>query len=214
MRHLYFTFLFLFSLACFSQETLHIKLYPKDTLNRIPSDFAGLSFEKNCLNKGFFGPADSTLIQLFTTCGIKSMRVGANAVDKDQLGTVATDTNFTTGELDDLFLFAKSAGCKILLGLNLKDSNYLLAKTEASYVIQKYPGELFGFEVGNEPDLYAKNSIRDTSYKLKDYEKEYMRYYDTIKRYQPTAVFTGPACASMYTEWTEPFCRKMDSVKS
>ena len=36
------------------------------------------------------------------------MRVGANAVDKDQLGKVATDTNFTKGELDDLFLFAKT----------------------------------------------------------------------------------------------------------
>jgi hypothetical protein len=214
MRHFCLIFLFLFSLACFSQVRIDITLHPKDTLNLIPSDFAGLSFEKNCLNKGFFGPADSTLIQLFKTCGIKSMRVGANAVDKDQLGTVADSTHFTTGELDDLFLFAKSAGCKILLGLNLKDSNFLLAHTEASYVIQHHPGELFGFEVGNEPDLYVKDTIRDTSYTLKDYEKEYMRYYDTIKKYQPTAVFTGPGCASRYTEWTEPFCRKMDSVKS
>ncbi len=214
MRHFCSIFLFLFSLACFSQDTINITLNARDTGKTIPSDFAGLSFEKNCLNKGFFGPTDSTLIQLFKTCGIKSMRVGANAVDKDQLSKVATDTNFTTGELDDLFLFARKAGCKILLGLNLKDSNFLLADTEASYVIQKYNDVLFGFEVGNEPDLYSKNSIRDTSYKLKDYEKEFRRYYDTIKKYQPTAVFTGPGCASRYTEWTEPFRKDMDTLKS
>jgi hypothetical protein len=214
MRHFCFILLFLFSLACFSQDSIDITLYPKDTLTPIPSDFAGLSFEKNCLNKGFFGPGHDTLIQLFKTCGIKSMRVGANAVDKDQLSKVATDTTFTTGELDSLFLFATSAGCKILQGLNLKDSDFLLADTEASYIIQKYPGELFGFEVGNEPDLYFKNSIRDTSYNLKDYEKEFRRYYDTIKKYQPTAVFTGPGCASGYTKWTEPFRKDMDTLKS
>ena len=73
---------------------------------------------------------------------------------------------------------------------------------------------LFGFEVGNEPDLYSKDSIRDTSYKLKDYEKEFRHYYDTIRKYQPTAVFTGPGCASNYTEWTEPFRRDMDTLKS
>jgi DUF971 family protein len=211
MRHFCFIFLFLFSLACFSQDTIKIKLYPGDTLKTIPSDFAGLSFEKNCLNKGFFGPADITLIQLFTTCGIKSMRVGANAVDTDHLGTVADSSHFTTGELDDLFLFARSAGCKILLGLNLRDYNPSPAATEASYVMQHHSCELFGFEVGNEPDLYAKHHYRGPTYWDSNYVREYMHYYDTIKHNNSTAVFTGPGCASKYNEFTEPFRRTMGS---
>jgi hypothetical protein len=217
MRHFYLTFLFLFSLACFSQTRIDIDLHPRDTLNLIPSDFAGLSFEKNCLNKGIFGPAEDTLTQLFLTCGIKSMRVGANAVDTDQLSEVADSLHFTRGELDALFQFAQGAGCKILLGLNLRDYNVSLAETEASYVIQKYPGELLGFEVGNEPDLYNKHGYRKPPpplYTVIQYEEEFKRYYDTITKHQPTAVFTGPGCASRYTEWTEPFCNYADTLKS
>jgi hypothetical protein len=213
MRHFCFLFLFLFSLACFSQVTVNITLNPSDTGKTIPSDFAGLSFEKNCLNRGYFGPADDTLIQLFRTCGIKSMRVGANAVDRDQLSTVADSDHFTRGELDDLFHFADSAGCKVLLGLNLKDYNFPLADSEAVYVIKNYDSLLFGFEVGNEPDLYFRDTLHYKSYTLTDYENDYRSYYDTIRRHNPTAVFTGPGCASAFTEWTEPFRKHMDTLK-
>ncbi len=215
MRHFCFIFLFLFSLACFSQDTINITLNPSVSGKTIASDFAGLSFEKDCLNKGFFGPHRDTLIRLFQTCGIKSLRVGADAVDKDTLSMDSTDTSrthFTRAELDSLFLFAKHAGCKIFMGLNLGgDNNPSLADTEASYVIQKHNSELFGFEVGNEPDLYDTNGYRKPPppYTVNDYEQEYKNYYDTIKRHNPKAVFTGPACASHHTEFTEPFRRDM-----
>ena len=214
MRHFCFIFLLHFSFACFSQDTINITLNPGDTLKTIPPDFAGLSFEKNSLNQGVFSPHRDTLIRLFQTCGIKSMRVGANAVDTDHLGTVADSSHFTTGELDDLFLFARSAGCKILLGLNLRDYNPSPAATEASYVMQYQNSALFGFEVGNEPDLYHINHYRKSSYWDTNYESEYKHYYDSIKYYQPTAVFTGPACASKYKEFTEPFRRAMDTIIS
>ena len=210
MRHFCSIFLFLFSLACFSQETIHISIYPKDTANPIASDFAGLSFEKNCLNKHWFSPKRETLIQLFRTCGIKSLRVGANAVDEDTFSTDSSSTLFTRSELDNLFLFAKSAGCKIVMGINLKDTNYSLAATEASYVIQNHPDELFGFEVGNEPDLYDSNTYRNPPYTLKDFEREYKVYYDSIRGRESKAVFTGPASSSHITEFTEPFLRDMD----
>ncbi len=211
MRLFCFIFLFLFSLDCFSQDTINITLHPTEIRKTIPSDFAGLSFEKNSLNKGFFSPHRDTLIRLFQTCGIKSLRVGGNSVDRDTLtmDTIGTDTTFTTAELDSLFRFAQQAGCKIFMGINLKDSNASLAATEASYVIQKYNNALFGFEVGNEPDLYDSNGYRHPSYTVIDYEREYMRYYDTIKHYNSTAVFTGPACASHYEDFTEPFCSFM-----
>ena len=216
MRHFCFIFLFLFSLACFSQDTIKITLYPGDTGKTIPSDFAGLSFEKNSLNQGVFSPHRDTLIRLFQTCGIKSLRVGGNSVDETTLSldTTSTDTTFTRAELDNLFLFAQQASCKILMGLNLRDSNASLAATEASYVMQYQNSALFGFEVGNEPDLYHINHYRKSSYWDTNNESEYKHYYDSIKYYQPTAVFTGPACASKYKEFTEPFRRAMDTIIS
>ena len=211
MRHFCFIFLFLFSLACFSQDTITINLYPGDTFKTIPSDFAGLSFEKNSLNKGFFSPHRDTLIRLFQTCGIKSLRIGGNSVDRDTLtnDTISTDTTYTRAELDGLFLFAQKAGCKILMGLNLKDSNSSLADTEASYVMQYQNSVLFGFELGNEPDLYRKST-----YTYIDYIQDYMSYYNAIQQSNPAAVFTGPACASHHYEFTEPFCRHMDTIIS
>lgn len=214
MRHFYFLFviLFLFSLAGFSQDTINITLNGSVTGKTIASDFAGLSFEKNSLNRGYFSAHRDTLIRLFQTLGIRSLRVGGNSVDKDTLSTKATSTHFTKAELDSIFLFAKQAGCKIFMGLNYGgDNNASLAATEASYVIQKYNAELFGFEVGNEPDLYHSNGFRPSTYKVTNYESDYLQYYDTILHYQPTAVFTGPTSAGSYSSFTLPFCRYMGS---
>jgi len=209
MRHFCIIFLFLFSLACFSQDTITINLYPGDTLRTIPSDFAGLSFEKGCLKKGYFNPRFDTLIRLFKICGIKSLRIGGNSVDTNTLSTDTAGMHYTRAELDSLFLFAQKAGCKILMGLNLKDSNASLADTEASYVMRYQNTVLYGFEVGNEPDLYRKST-----YTYIDYIQDYMSYYNAIKKSNPAAVFTGPACASHHQEFTEPFCRHMDTIIS
>lgn len=211
MRYFCFIFLLHFSFACFSQGTIDITLSPGDTLKMIPPDFAGLSFEKNCLNKGYFNPHYKKLIQLFQTCGIKSLRVGGNSVDIDTLtnDTTSTDTTYTRAELDNLFHFAQQAGCKILMGLNLGgDSNASHANTEASYVMQYHNSSLFGFEVGNEPDRYP-DKYRKSTYWYKEYESEYELYYNTIKQNNSAAVFTGPACASNFENFTLPFCGEM-----
>jgi hypothetical protein len=112
--------------------------------------------------------------------------------------------HYTRAELDSLFLFAQQAGCKILMGLNLKNSNALCADTEASYVMQYQNSSLFGFEVGNEPDLYPISK-----YSYRDYIQDYTSYYNTIKQSNPAAVFTGPACASNFESFTLPFCGEM-----
>ena len=203
MRHFYFILLFLYPLACFSQDTINITLNPGITGKTIPSDFAGLSFEKDCLKKGYLNPRFDTLIRLFQTCGIKSLRVGGNSVDTNTLSTSNAGMHYTRAELDSLFLFAQKAGCKILIGLNLKNSNALSADTEASYVMQYQNSSLFGFEVGNEPDHYPKK------YSYSDYKRDFTTYYNTIRQSNPAAVFTGPACASDFETFTLPFCGEM-----
>src|ERR1700739_3451834 len=51
----------------------------------LPSHFLGLSYESSMLlptnGKYYFDPNDQALINAFQTLGIKSLRVGANAVD-------------------------------------------------------------------------------------------------------------------------------------
>ncbi|MCX6246669.1 MAG: T9SS type A sorting domain-containing protein [Bacteroidetes bacterium] len=41
-----------------------------------------------------------------------------------------------------------------------------------------------------------------------------MGYFNAIRQSQPAAVFAGPGCADNHYEWTEPFCRDMDTIPS
>ena len=63
-----------------SQDTINVLFYPDSKGYKIPSDFAGLSFEKDNLNSFHFTPGRDTLIRLFQTLGIMSVRIGGNSV--------------------------------------------------------------------------------------------------------------------------------------
>jgi hypothetical protein len=198
------------SLKIFSQDTIQVVLSPASPGYKIPDDFAGLSYEKNTLNKAIFGLKKDTLIRLFQTLGIKSVRIGGNSVDKDTFSTNATSTHFTKSELDSFYLFVGKTGSKVLMGINFGgDFNPTLASSEVAYVLSKYTSSIRGFEVGNEPDLYHSNGFRPSTYTVADYESQYTTYYDTILAHSPSAIFTGPVAATNYASFTLPFCRSM-----
>ena len=198
------------ALSAFSQDTISVVLSPASPGYKIPSDFAGLSYEKNTLNKAIFSPKKDTLIRLFKTLGIQSVRIGGNSVDKDTFSTTATSTHFTKSELDSFYLFVQKTGAKVLMGLNFGgDFNPSLASSELAYVMSKYASNIRGLEVGNEPDLYHSNGFRPNTYNVTDYESQYTTYFDTILAHTPSAVFTGPVAATNYSTFTLPFCRNM-----
>jgi len=210
MRLLFIVLFITATLKGFSQDTISVVLSPYARGYKIPSDFVGLSFEKNSLNKAIFAPSKDTLIRLFQTLGIKSVRIGGNSVDKDTFSTTASATRFTRAELDSFYLFMQKADCKVLMGLNFGgDFNPALASDEVSYVMSKYASNIQGLEVGNEPDLYHSNGFRPSTYNVDSFEKQYSEYYDAILLHTPSAVFTGPASAGNYTTFTLPFCRDM-----
>jgi hypothetical protein len=205
-----FFFLLLFPVLVTAQDTIGITLNPAITGLTIAPDFAGLSFEMNSVNKGYFSAHKDTLIRLFQTLGLKSLRIGGNSVDKDTLTTTSSATRFTTSGLDSLFGFVQHAGCKTLMGLNFGgDFNPSLASTEVSYILGHYSALMKGFEIGNEADLYHSNGFRPSTYSLANFEAQYLQYRDTILAHNPSAVFTGPTAATNYTSFTLPFCRNL-----
>lgn len=194
----------------FSQDTISVSLTPGTPGYKIPSDFAGLSYEKSELNKGIFGTNKDTLIRLLQTLGIQSVRMGGNSVDKDTFSTNATSTHFTKNELDSFYLCMQKAGCKVLMGLNFGgDFDPTLASNEVAYIMSKYSPIMRGFEVGNEPDLYHSNGLRPTTYTVGNYKTQYSTYQDSILKHTPSAIFTGPVAATNYNSFTLPFCRTM-----
>lgn len=196
--------------TAYSQDTISIVLNSAVPGKTIAPDFAGLSFEKNVLNKNYFSAHKDTLIRFFQTLGLQSIRIGGNSVDKDTLSSNATSTHFTRAEIDSLYGFIKNVPCKTFIGVNFGgDFNPSLSSTEVSYLLQHYSSSITGFEIGNEADLYYSNGFRPSTYNVAAYETQYNQYRDTILKYNPLAIFTGPTAATHYSTFTLPFCRNM-----
>jgi hypothetical protein len=74
--------------------------------------FMGLSYEMSMLlptdGRYYFDPNDHALVNTFRTLGIKSLRVGANAVDDPRIAVPQEK------DIDELFNFARAAGVKVI----------------------------------------------------------------------------------------------------
>ena len=65
----------------------------------------------------YFDPNDQALVNSFKTLGIKSLRVGANAVDDPRIPIPQEK------DIDELFNFARSAGVKVIYSFRLKNGD-------------------------------------------------------------------------------------------
>jgi Secretion system C-terminal sorting domain/Glycosyl hydrolase family 79, N-terminal domain len=218
MRSIIIIFLLLgtfFSENGVAQDT--IKLNPALPGVKIPSNFTGLAYESNALHFDSLKPGNHTLIQYFKTAGIKVFRLGGNSVENYIYSPTAhgyiRDT-VTNTELDSLFGFAESVGCKILLGMNFGGNfNPSLAAEEASYVMLHYSSQLLAFEIGNEPNLYYRNDLRSPAYTYDSFQLQFLQYVDSIRKYNPDAPVSGPASARLQAAlYTNPFAHNMRGV--
>src|SRR5580700_1639652 len=78
----------------------------------LPPCFLGLSYVMSMLlpkdGQYYFDPKDQALVNTFHTLGIKSLRVGANAVDDPRIPIPQEK------DIDELFDFARAAGVKVI----------------------------------------------------------------------------------------------------
>src|ERR1700690_3516695 len=87
----------------------------------LPPRFLGLSYEMSMLlpanGRYYFDPSDSALVNAFQTLGIRSLRVGANAVDDPRIPVPQEK------DIDELFKFARAAGVKVIYSFRLKNGD-------------------------------------------------------------------------------------------
>ncbi len=150
--------------------------------------FLGLSYESSMLlpkdGKYYFDANDQALINTFHTLGIKSLRVGANAVDDP---TVAVPQE---KDIDQLFNFARAAGVKVIYSFRLKNGDPAESARLASYIAAHYADLLDAFAIGNEPNFYLKPY--DTFFAA------WKPHYDAILKAVPNAMFDGPSADGTY----------------
>jgi hypothetical protein len=163
----------------------------------IPATFMGLSHE--------WGTAatmmgDSTtgvdniyrqLLRNLTAYGSGPIHLRIGGASTDQTGEPTPTTAQPFAEL------ASDLGVRFYLGVNLGTDNVNLAVDQAkAYVSQMPPGSLDAIEIGNEPDQYAQNGIRSSSYGYEDYLADFNTWKTNITPVLPTGTrLMGPSWA-------------------
>jgi hypothetical protein len=145
--------------------------------------FLGLSYEMSLLlprdGKYYFDAGDQALVNTFRTLGIKSLRVGAAAVD-DPKSPVPQEK-----DIDSLFDFARAAGVKVIYSFRLKKGDPGESARLAAYIAAHDADALDCFSIGNEPNAYDKT--------FEAYFADWKPHYDAILKAVPQAIFDGPS---------------------
>jgi hypothetical protein len=147
--------------------------------------FLGLSYEASMLlptnGHYYFDAHDQALLNTFKTLGIKSLRVGANAVDDPRIPVPQEK------DIDVLFNFARAAGVKVIYSFRLKNGDPAESARLASYIEAHDADVLDCFAMGNEPSFYLKT--------FPEYYAQWKPQYDAILKAVPDARFDGPSVA-------------------
>ena len=188
--------------------------------------FAGLSYEKSTLyeNPYLFTSTNANLIALFKLIGPSILRIGGNSVDRNvwtASGAGQTAGQIAPNDVNALAAFVKAAGWQCLYGINLGGAGPVpytsgslvaattpaLAAEEIAYAYQAFGSSLFGFEIGNECDLYGSSYFTGATWNLATYEALWTQFRTAIVAQTPSvaSLCTGPADAGSESSWTVPF---------
>jgi hypothetical protein len=187
-----------------------VKVNRGTTLGTIGAGFAGFSYEKAHLTDGFFSGGNAALIGIFKLLGPGVLRVGGNQVDRavwapNGAAADAGAASITKQDVDNLAAFVKAAGWSVIYGVNMKTSNPAAAADEAAYAAADLGSSLYGFEIGNEVDLYKATALSSTwSYAI--FKTQWESFASAIRGAVGASVpLTGPASAYNYKAYTIPF---------
>ncbi len=150
--------------------------------------FLGLSYESSMLlpkdGRYYFDANDHALVNTFKTLGIKSLRVGANAVDDPRVPIPQEK------DIDALFNFARAAGVKVIYSFRLKNGNPVDSARLAGYIAAHDADALDCFSIGNEPNFYLKT--------FDAFFAQWKPHYDAILEAVPQGMIDGPSANGSY----------------
>ena len=189
-----------------------VKVRADRPLGMIAPDFMGLGYEISSVSRpGLLSRSNRVYVQLVRTLGARGViRIGGNTADyakyspnaaavSSARGTVVNDT-----VLKDLGGFLEATGWKLIWALDLGQGTEAGAIAEARIVSSIAGERLLAFEIGNEPDLFARAKHRKPEYGYEDWLAEYRRYKAALRKEFPRIPFAGPD-AAVRTEWVTRF---------
>jgi hypothetical protein len=202
--------------AVSSGREVRVTLDLAQTLSVIPPDFMGLGYEISSVSRpGLLSAQNAVYVQLVQTLGAHGViRVGGNTADYASYSATGQPLSSPEGKagsvvndsvLRDLGSFLDATAWKFIWGLNLGNGTQENAIQEAKAVTAAAKGNLLGFEIGNEPDLFGRHEgHRHTGYDYDAYLPEYRAYRDALRKAIPGIAFAGPD-AAVATDWVTRF---------
>lgn len=158
----------------------------------IAPDFLGVSHEWNTAQL-MIGSKSSGVNPLYTTL-LSQLTKNMNGPLIVRVGGSSTDTTGPANE-DTVEPFIELAGqmpVKFILGVNLGAGNLSLAEEQAATFVANMPAtNLEAVEIGNEPDGYASNGLRPSTYSFSEFLPQYQQWRAGILG-QNTVGIAGP----------------------
>jgi len=176
----------------------------------IPDMFEGLSYETVYMSENeILNANNKVLVQLLKNIGPGLLRIGGGSSDRiawtgKPRNTLTGRDSVTMTEIDQLAEFSRAIGWPVMFGLNVVKNDPVAAVDEALYADNKLGANLYALQVGNEPDAYVLNGLRNTGYGSADYKTEFESYFSAIRARLPRVSFAGPG-PSYNTDWLKPF---------
>lgn len=164
-----------------TEAELSLQIKTLDPGINLSDQIIGLSYECSSLlpQRGnyYFDPNNTELLNIFSTLGIRHIRLGGNSVDEASIPQPAE------ADIRSFFEFAKAAKLKVIYSFRLKESDPWYAKNTARFILDNYADQLESFAIGNEPSYYKDYAL---------YVSKWTAIRDAILETCPQAVFSGP----------------------
>ncbi len=165
------------------------------SLGTIPTGFAGLSIEESdaCKLVGT-DAAHPELDTFLRNLSPFVLRIGGNSSDNSTWvpNAPCSGTDFTTtigqATIDGIFALARKDNFRVIWGVNLKANDPATFANEAAYAARAGGANLYGIEIGNEPDLYQ-------GIDYPTYRARWEAYYSAIKSLAPGVGIVSPDTA-------------------
>jgi hypothetical protein len=193
--------------------TTTVSVLSEKTIGAIPSNFIGLSYEKSAVTENHFRPDNLVLVNLHKNLGSGVLRFGGNKVEltqwsreepkeKPAKGTFVATCN----DMDKFYAFIKLIDWKVIHAVNLASNKPEVSSDEINYAVKIGGNSIMGFEIGNEPDHYDKDTkkLREKGYAYPQYKSELEKAHEVILKQNPGINLIGPAVTSGGFKFFEP----------
>jgi hypothetical protein len=108
--------------------------------------------------------------------------------------------------MDKFYAFIKLIDWKVIHAVNLASNKPEVSSDEINYAVKIGGNSIMGFEIGNEPDHYDKDTkkLREKGYAYPQYKSELEKAHEVILKQNPGINLIGPAVTSGGFKFFEP----------